>query len=104
PSDLASVSGALESGRFALTAARALFEGRDPPKRRPPCFFDTRHGPSVNDVAWEPPSGPPRPVPACAACVRQIAGGVQPQPRPGRAGLRRVAFSDAPPRSRSLSA
>jgi len=97
PSDLASVSGALESGRFALTAARALFEGRDPPKRRPPCFFDTRHGPSVNDVGWEPPSGPPRPVPACAACVRQIAGGVQPQPRRVRAGLRRVPFYDAPP-------
>jgi hypothetical protein len=96
PADLAPVSGALESGRYAMAAARALFEGRDPPKRRPPCFFDTRHGPSVNDVGWEPPSGPPRPVPACAACIRQIAGGVQPQPRRVRASLRRVPFYDAP--------
>ena len=96
PADLAPVSGALESGRYAMAAARALFEGRDPPKRRPPCFFDPRLGPSVNDVGWEPPSGPPRPVPACAACIRQIAGGVQPQPRRVRAGLRRVPFYDAP--------
>jgi hypothetical protein len=97
PADLAPVSGALESGRYAMEAARALFERRDPPRRRPPCFFDTRHGPSVHDVGWEPPYGPPRPVPACAACMRQIASGVQPQPRRVRAGLRRVPFYDAPP-------
>jgi hypothetical protein len=97
PGDLAQVSTALESGRFALAAARALFERRDPPRRRPPCFFDTRHGPSVNDVGWEAPGGPPRPVPACAACMRQIESGAQPQPRKVRAGLRRVPFYDAPP-------
>ena len=97
PNDIAQVSSALESGRFAMAAARALFERRDPPKRRPPCFFDTRHGPSVNDVGWEPPTGPPRPVPACEACVRLIAGGAQPQARRVRTGLRRVPFYDAPP-------
>jgi hypothetical protein len=97
PADLAEVSSALESGRFSMAAARALFERRDPPKRRPPCFFDTRHGPSVNDVGWEPASGPSRPVPVCAACMRQVASGVQPQPRRVRAGLRRVPFYDAPP-------
>ena len=97
PAALAEVSSALESGRFAMDAARALFERRDPPKRRPPCFFDTRHGPSVNDVGWEPPRGPPRPVPVCPACMRQVASGVQPQPRRVRAGLRRVPFYDAPP-------
>jgi hypothetical protein len=97
PADIAQVSSALESGRFALAAARALFERRDPPKRRPPCFFDTRHGPSVNDVGWEPPTGPPRPVPACGACMRLIAGGGQPQARRVRTGLRRVPFYDAPP-------
>jgi hypothetical protein len=96
PEDLAQVSNALESGRFALAAARARFERREPPRRRPPCFFDTRHGPSVNDVGWEPPSGPPRPVPACEACMRQIANGGQPQPRRVRTGLRRVPFYDAP--------
>jgi hypothetical protein len=97
PADLAQVSTALESGRFAMAAAGALFERRDPPRRRPPCFFDTRHGPSVNDVGWEAPGGPPRPVPVCTACMRQIASGVQPQPRRVRAGLRRVPFYDAPP-------
>jgi hypothetical protein len=97
PADLAEVSSALESGRFSMAAARALFERRDPPRRRPPCFFDTRHGPSVNDVGWEPASGPPRPVPVCAACMRQVASGVQPQPRRVRTGLRRVPFYDAPP-------
>jgi hypothetical protein len=97
PNDLAQVSSALESGRFAMAAARAMFERRRPPRRRPPCFFDTRHGPSVNDVGWEPASGPPRPVPACEACMRQIANGVQPQPRRVRTGLRRVPFYDAPP-------
>ena len=97
PNDLAQVSSALESGRFSMAAARAMFERHSPPRRRPPCFFDTRHGPSVNDVGWEPASGPPRPVPACAACMRQIANGVQPQPRRVRTGLRRVPFYDAPP-------
>jgi len=97
PDDIAQVSSALESGRFAMAAASALFERRDPPKRRPPCFFDTRHGPSVNDVGWEPPTGPPRPVPACQSCMRLIAGGGQPQARRVRTGLRRVPFYDAPP-------
>jgi hypothetical protein len=97
PAHLAQVSGALESGRYAMAAARALFERRDPPRRRPPCFFDTRHGPSVHDVGWEPPHGPPRPVPACQACMRLVASGVQPQPRRIRAGLRRVPFYNAPP-------
>jgi hypothetical protein len=95
--DVATVSSALESGRFALDAARALFEGRDAPRRRPPCFFDTRHGMSVDDVGWEPPTGPPRPVPACAACMRSIATGIQPPPRRVRAGGRRVPFYEAPP-------
>jgi hypothetical protein len=97
PADLAQVSGAIESGRSSMSAARALFEGGAPPRRRPPCFFDTRHGPSVNDIGWEPPYGPPRPVPACAACMRQIVAGSQPQPRRVRAGLRRVPFYEAPP-------
>jgi hypothetical protein len=95
--DVAPVSSALESGRFALDATRALFEGRDPPRRRPPCFFDTRHGTSVDDVGWEPPTGPPRPVPACAACMQSIATGIQPPPRRVRTGGRRVPFYQAPP-------
>jgi hypothetical protein len=97
PTDLAQVSSALESGRFAMTAALALFERRDPPRRRPPCFFDTRHGPSVDDVGWEPERGPARPVPACQACMQRIAAGVQPEVRRIRTGMRRVPFYNAPP-------
>jgi hypothetical protein len=95
--DIAPVSSALESGRFAMDAARALFEGREAPRRRPPCFFDTRHGTSVDDVGWEPGHGPPRPVPACRACMQMIASGTQPQARRVRTGGRRVPFYDAPP-------
>jgi len=94
--DMAPVSSALESGRFAMDAARAMFEGRDPPRRRPPCFFDTRHGTSVDDVGWEPPTGPPRPVPACSACMQAIAAGIQPPPRKVRAGGRTIPFYEAP--------
>jgi hypothetical protein len=97
PAGLAEVSSALESGRFAMTAARALFEGRDPPRRRPPCFFDTRHGPSVHDMGWEPKHGSSRPVPTCEACMQRIANGAEPQPRRIRTGLRRVPFYEAPP-------
>jgi hypothetical protein len=99
--DLAEVSGALESGRYAMSAARAMFERRDPPRRRPPCFFDTRHGPSVNDVGWEPEHGPARPVPACEACMQRIVNGAQPQVRRIRTGVRRVPFYDAPPQFES---
>jgi hypothetical protein len=95
--DMAPVSSALESGRFAMDATRALFEGRDPPRRRPPCFFDTRHGTSVDDVGWEPPTGPPRPVPACSACMQAISAGMQPPPRLVRTGGRTVPFYQAPP-------
>jgi hypothetical protein len=80
-----------------MDAATALFEGREPPRRRPPCFFDTRHGTSVDDVGWEPPTGPPRPVPACSACMQAIAAGIQPPPRKVRAGGRTIPFYEAPP-------
>ncbi|TMR25236.1 hypothetical protein ETD96_42720, partial [Actinomadura geliboluensis] len=37
---------------------------------RPLCFFDPRHGPSVNRVAWAPPGGAPRDVDVCARSRR----------------------------------
>ena len=81
PEDLATVTSALEEGRFAMTAARARLEGREPPERRPPCFFDPRHGPSVRDVEWAPPDGAPRPVPACAADAQRVEQGLEPLAR-----------------------
>ncbi|HET6551467.1 MAG TPA: hypothetical protein VFG79_23570, partial [Solirubrobacter sp.] len=55
--DLAPAAEALEEGRYAMTSAKARFAGEEPPERRPPCFFDPRHGPSSRDVEWAPPAG-----------------------------------------------
>ena len=43
---------ALAEGRNELARARAALEGRDAPERRPPCFFDPRHGPAEREVEW----------------------------------------------------
>jgi hypothetical protein len=61
PEDLAPMTETLEEGRYAMAYAKALLEGKDPPERRAPCFFDPRHGPSTEDVEWAPPGGSPRP-------------------------------------------
>jgi hypothetical protein len=81
PEDLAEVSSLVDEGRYAMVAARARLEGRPPPERRPPCFFDPRHGPSVEDVEWSPDGGQPRPVPVCAADATRIREGRDPMTR-----------------------
>lgn len=81
PEDLEPVSSALEEGRYDMVSAKARLEGRDPPERRSPCFFDPRHGPSVRDVLWAPPGGEPRPVPACAADAVRVEDGEEPAAR-----------------------
>jgi len=79
--DLALMSAALEAGRYEMSATRAILEGRPVPERRPPCFFDPRHGPSAEDVEWAPPGGAPRMVPACAADAQRIREGLEPETR-----------------------
>jgi hypothetical protein len=79
--DLAPVSAALEAGRYEMSATKAILEGRPVPERRPPCFFDPRHGPSAEDVEWAPPGGAPRMVPACAADAQRIRDGLEPESR-----------------------
>ena len=96
PQDFEPVSHAVEEGRFAIVTAKALLEGRTPPERRPPCFFDPRHGPSVRDVEWSPPGGTPRPVPACAADAIRIEEGGTPAAREVAVGGRQVPYWDAP--------
>jgi hypothetical protein len=96
PEDLAPVSETLEEGRFAMASAKALLEGRPPPERRPPCFFDPRHGPSVEDVEWAPPGGSPRPVPACAADALRIKEGFQPHGRQVEVNGRPTDYWNAP--------
>jgi hypothetical protein len=96
PEDFAPITSALEEGRWSMEVAKARLEGREPPERRPPCFFDPRHGPSVRDVEWAPPGGEPRPVPVCAADAVRIESGQDPQTREVVAGGRRVPYYDAP--------
>ena len=57
PQDLEPVGAAVEEGRYAMASARARLEGKEPPERTPPCFFDPRHGPSAREVEWSPPYG-----------------------------------------------
>jgi hypothetical protein len=97
PEDLAPVSSALEAARYFMTSARSRVEGEGGLRRTAPCFFDTRHGPSVNDVGWIPAGAAPRPVPACAMCMRQVNDNVQPPVRLVRAGGELLPFYQAPP-------
>jgi hypothetical protein len=78
PADAASVTTALEDGRFALACVDARLAQQPLPERRPPCFVDPRHGPSVADVLWAPPGLGERDVPVCAACRTTIETGGQP--------------------------
>src|SRR5215208_2290346 len=96
PQALEPVAKALEEGRWLMASAEARLEGRPVPERRPPCFFDPRHGPSVRDVPWAPDGGAPRDVPACAACALRVDEGQEPEPRQVLAGGRMVPYWSAP--------
>lgn len=98
PADMRAVTEALEDGRFALAVLEARRAGRELPERRPPCFFDPRHGPSVRDAEWAPPGGAPRDVPVCAADATRIEDGLDPAVRtvPTQTG-ERVPYWDAGP-------
>jgi hypothetical protein len=96
PEDLAPVSETLEEGRYAMAYAKAVLDGRPPPERRPPCFFDPRHGPSTEDVQWAPPGGSARPVPACAADALRIKEGFQPHGRQVTVDGRPTDYWNAP--------
>jgi hypothetical protein len=81
PTDLQPVTSTLDEGRWLLACVRARLAGEEPPERRLPCFFDPRHGPSVEDVQWAPPGGALRDVPACAADATRIKDGLDPDVR-----------------------
>jgi hypothetical protein len=74
----------------------AILEGKPQPERKPPCFFDPRHGPSVEDVEWAPPNGAPRPVPACAADALRIKEGFQPHGRQVAVNGQQMDYWNAP--------
>ncbi|MBR8639476.1 hypothetical protein KEF29_09615 [Streptomyces tuirus] len=78
PEDVKAVTEAVEDGRFLLARLAARRAGGPLPERRPPCFFDPRHGPSVADAGWTPPGGTEREVPVCAADRTRLAEGRDP--------------------------
>ncbi len=78
PGDAGSVTAELADGRYALACAQARLDNEPLPERRPPCFVDPRHGPSVADVLWTPPGLSQREVPLCAACRTTVEAGGQP--------------------------
>ncbi|MER6105748.1 hypothetical protein ABT115_26485 [Streptomyces sp. NPDC001832] len=86
PSDVRGVTQALEDGRFSLAVLEARRTGGEVPVRRPPCFFDPRHGPSVADFRWSPSGGTAREVPVCAADEIRLREGEEPLSRTVDAG------------------
>jgi hypothetical protein len=96
PEDLGPVSETIEEGRFAMAYAKALLEGKPPPERKPPCFFDPRHGPSTEEVQWAPPGGSPREVPACAADALRVKEGFDPHSRQVLVNGRPTDYWNAP--------
>ncbi|MEU6980595.1 MULTISPECIES: hypothetical protein [unclassified Streptomyces] len=81
PHEVRGVTQALEDGRYSLAVLAARREGRALPERRPPCFFDPRHGPSTEDRTWTPAGGGAREVPVCAADAARLDDGLDPQAR-----------------------
>jgi len=92
PDDVKNVTEILEDGRYAMACVRARVAGKALPARRPPCFFDPRHGLSVEDVAYTPPGGATRDVPACALDAERVRAGAEPDIRKVMVGSRRVPY------------
>ncbi|WP_189547853.1 hypothetical protein [Streptomyces gelaticus] len=97
PSDVRGVTRALEDGRFSLAVLEARRTGGALPVRRPPCFFDPRHGPSVADVQWSPSGGTAREVPVCAADELRLREGDEPLSRTVETGDGRRPYWEAGP-------
>ena len=95
PDDVRHVTQILDDGRYAIACVRARVAGEPLPTRRPPCFFDPRHGLSVTDVQWAPPGGAPRDVPACALDAERVQAGADPDSRMVMAGAQRVPYYQA---------
>jgi hypothetical protein len=92
PEHVKNVTEILEDGRYAMACVRARVDGQPLPARRPPCFFDPRHGLSVEDVAYAPPGGSQRDVPACALDAERVKAGAEPDIRKVMVGSRRVPY------------
>lgn len=92
PEHIKHVTEILEDGRYAAACVRARVAGEPLPTRRPPCFFDPRHGLSVVDVPWTPAGGATRDVPACALDAERVRVGAEPDSRMVMVGSQRVPY------------
>ncbi len=92
PDQIRHVTEILEDGRYAIACVRARVAGEPLPTRRPPCFFDPRHGLSVTDVEYAPPGGVPRQVPACALDAERVHAGADPDIRQVMVGPQRMPY------------
>ncbi|MFY0408627.1 hypothetical protein [Solicola sp. PLA-1-18] len=92
PDDVRNVTSILEDGRYAIACVRARVAGEPLPTRRPPCFFDPRHGMSIEDVLYAPDGGIERDVPACALDAERVKAGADPDVRQVMQGSQRVPY------------
>ena len=60
PDEVEDVVRRLADARYELAAIDALRDGRPVPEQTAPCFFDPRHGPSVDERPFTPEGGPER--------------------------------------------
>ncbi|MGP9018356.1 hypothetical protein ACT1U9_08090 [Streptomyces sp. BR1] len=97
PGDVRGVTQALEDGRFSLATLAARREHKPLPERRAPCFFDPRHGPSVQDATWAPAGGAAREVPVCLADATRLRDGQDPMVREVDTDQGRRPYYDAGP-------
>ena len=88
---VAAATSAASRAQASLAEVRALLAGTDLPARRPPCFFDPSHGPSVTSVAW---SGDQqiRHLPACSDCAGRVLTGQEPRVRMATSGNQRLPY------------
>jgi len=92
PEQVQDVTQILDDGRYAIACVRARVAQEPLPQRRPPCFFDPRHGLSVEDVDYAPIGGTDRRVPACALDAERVRAGAEPDARQVMVGTRRVPY------------
>ena len=92
PEDIAHATSIVEDGRYAIDCVRARVKGDPLPTKRPPCFFDPRHGISKTDVPWTFPDGSVKQVPACALDADRLRVGAAPDIRQVMVGPQRVPY------------
>lgn len=90
--DVLAVEQVVADSRYHRAAVIAVRDGEPLPERRAPCFFDPRHGPSMQDVEWAPPGGTARVIAVCAADARRLSAGEEPLVRLIRVGDRWVPW------------